>query len=81
MVGSYDYRLNGEYKMAYEASYYVHDSDKAALKALKSIPGFHQFVKGFIKIWSERQFRITNMSSCVRINEKQLPEYYDMLPH
>ena len=30
--------------MAYVANYYVHDSDKAALKALKAIPGFHQFV-------------------------------------
>lgn len=66
--------------MTYEANYYVHDSDKAALKALKAIPGFHQFTKAFIKIWSERQYRITNMSSCVRINEKQLPQYYDMLP-
>lgn len=66
--------------MIYKASEYVHDSDKAALKALKAIPGFHQFVKGFIKIWRERQYRITNMSSCVRINEKQLSQYYNMLP-
>lgn len=66
--------------MSYEAKYYVHDSDRAALKALKAIPGFHQFVKSFMKIWSERQFRITNMSSCVRVNEKQLSQYYDMLP-
>ena len=66
--------------MSYEAKYYVHDSDKAALKALKMIPGFHQFVKAFMKIWSERQFRISNMSSCVRINEKQLSKYYNMLP-
>lgn len=66
--------------MIYEANYFVHDSDKAALKALKTIPGFHQFVKSFMKVWSERQFRISNMSSCVRINEKQLSKYYDMLP-
>lgn len=66
--------------MAYEASWYLHDSDRAALEGLKAIPGFHQFVKKFIKIWSERQFRITNMSSCVRINENQLPQYYEMLP-
>lgn len=66
--------------MIYDAMSYVHDSDQAALKALKAIPGFHQFVKSFMKIWSERQFRITNMSSCVRINEKQLSEYYNMLP-
>ena len=33
-----------------------------------------------MKIWNERQFRIANMSSCVRISEKQLQQYYDMLP-
>ncbi len=66
--------------MSYNAEHYVHPSDKAALKTLRAIPGFHQFVKAFMKIWSERQFRITNMSSSIRINEKQLPEYYDMLP-
>lgn len=66
--------------MAYSAEHYTHVSDRAALKALKSIPGFHQFVKGFMKIWSEHQFLISNMSSCVRINENQLSKYYDMLP-
>ncbi len=66
--------------MAYKAEYYVHETDKNALKALKAIPGFHQFVKAFMKIWSERQYRVSNMSSCVRMNEKQLSKYYDMLP-
>lgn len=66
--------------MAIDSKYYVHKSDKAALKALKAIPGFHQFIKAFMKIWSERQFRITNMSSCIRINENQMPKYYNMLP-
>ena len=66
--------------MVYDANSYVHDSDRAALKTLKAIPGFYQFIKGFTKIWSERQFRITNMSSCIRINEKQFSRYYDMLP-
>lgn len=66
--------------MTYNAKYYVHDSDRAALKSLKMIPGFPQLVKAFMKVWSERQYRITNMSSCVRVNEKQLSKYYDMLP-
>lgn len=66
--------------MAYDAAHYTHPSDLVALKALKAIPGFPQFVKGFMKIWSERQFRVSNMSSCVRINENQLSKYYDMLP-
>lgn len=66
--------------MAYDAKYFMHPTDKTAFNGLKAIPGFHQFIKAFMKIWNERQFRISNMSSCVRINEKQLSEYYDMLP-
>ena len=66
--------------MPFNADYYVHPTDKAALKSLKAIPGFHQFVKAFMKIWSERQYRISNMSSCVRMNENQLAKYYNMLP-
>ena len=59
---------------------YVHDSDKKALKALTAIPGFTPLLRGFMKIWSERQLRIANMASNIKITEKQLPEYYDMLP-
>ena len=66
--------------MVYEAKYFIHDTDKAALKALKAIPGFPQFIKGFMKIWSERQFRVSNLSSCVRMSDSQLSKYYDMLP-
>lgn len=66
--------------MSFNADYYVHPSDKAALKSLKAIPGFHQLVKAFMKIWSERQYRISNMSSCVRMSENQLAKYYNMLP-
>lgn len=66
--------------MGIDSKYYVHDSDKAALKALKAIPGFSQLMKALMKIWNERQFRIMNMSSRIRINENQLPQYYNMLP-
>lgn len=57
----------------------MHDSDRLALQALKAIPGFTQLFKAFMRIWDEKQFRIVNMSSNLRINEKQLPKYYDML--
>ena len=63
-----------------ESAPYVHPSDRAALKALMAIPGFTPALKAFMKTWHETQYRIQNMSSCVRISEKQLPEYYDMLP-
>ena len=44
-----------------DANLYLHESARAALAVLKAIPGFHQVMKAFMKIWSERQFRIINM--------------------
>ncbi len=59
---------------------YIHDSDRLALQALKAIPGFTQLLKAFMKVWSEKQFRIENMSSNLRLSEKQMSKYYNMLP-
>lgn len=64
----------------YDPKYYTHPTDRAALKALEAIPGFHQLMKAIMKVWSERLSRVRNMSSMVRINEYQLPEYYRLLP-
>ena len=66
--------------MAIESKYYVHNSDKAALKALKAIPGFPQLLKAYMKIFSERQYKIINMSSNIKLGKDQLSKYYDMLP-
>lgn len=63
-----------------DSKYYLHKSDKAALKALKAIPGFSKLIKAYMNIMNERQFKIISMSSFVRINENQLSKYYDMLP-
>ena len=66
--------------MAVDSKYYIHDMDRKAFKALESIPAFSTVTKSFMDVMAERQFLITNMSSNVRLSEKQLPEYYDMLP-
>lgn len=63
-----------DYKM------YLHDSDKAAMAALKAIPGFSQVMKAFMKIWSEQQFRLINMSTNLHLNNNQMAKYYNMLP-
>ena len=65
--------------MAIDSRYYIHEDDKAALDALKAIPGFTPLIKAFMKNWNENQFRILNMSSRLRISEQQLPKYYRML--
>ena len=66
--------------MKLDSNLYIHDSDKAALAALKAIPGFDAVVKAFMKIWSEKQYKLFNMSSNLRMGEKQLAKYYNMLP-
>ena len=59
---------------------FIHESDRKALKTLKMIPGFSKIMKKFIKIFNEKQFKIINLSSNIRIDENQMPEIYNMLP-
>ena len=66
--------------MAFDSDRFTHDADRAALKALKAIPGFSALTKGFINIWNEPQQKILNMSTRIRLGEKQMKHYYDMLP-
>lgn len=66
--------------MTIDSSMYVHPLDNAALKALKAIPGFTPLLKAFMRIWSEQLFLVENMASNIRLGEKQLPKYYNMLP-
>lgn len=66
--------------MKLDSNLFIHDSDKAALAALKAIPGFDAVVKAFMKVWSEKQFKLFNMSSNLRMSEAQLAKYYNLLP-
>jgi len=59
---------------------FTHELDKQALAALEAIPGFSLLLKGFMKIFSERNARIVNLSSSVKLSEKQMPEIYNLLP-
>lgn len=66
--------------MAIDARFYMHESDRTALDALKAIPGFTPLLKAFMKVFNEKQFHMQNMSTNLRLSERQLPEYYNMLP-
>ena len=66
--------------IVFDPERYTHESDRAALKALKAVPGFSALMKAFMNIWNERQQKILNMSSRIRLGEKQMRKYYDMLP-
>ncbi len=65
--------------MAFDHELLLHPSDKDALRALKAIPGFSQLVRGYMGILNERQMRIINMSSNLRLGEDQMPEIYRLL--
>ena len=59
---------------------YTHESDRAALKALRAVPGFPALLRAFMNIWDERQQRILNMSSRIRLGKDQMKKYCDLLP-
>ncbi len=66
--------------MAINPNVFIHNDDRAALEALKAIPGFSSLTKSFMRSWNEKLMYINNMSTYVRLSEKQLPRYYAMLP-
>lgn len=65
--------------MSINSNIYMHEADRSALQALKAIPGFTPLLKAYMKIWSEQQFHIQNMATNLRISEKQMSKYHDML--
>ena len=64
--------------MPVNANVYTHELDRAVLQTLKSIPGFTEVLKSFMKVWNEQVFYVQNMSTNLRISEKQLPKYYNI---
>ena len=65
--------------MSLNYNIFLHETDKSALNALKSIPGFTPLLKSYMKAWNEKLFYIQNMSTLVHITEEQLPKYLEML--
>ena len=66
--------------MPIQANMYMHDLDRSTLQTLKGIPGFAPAMKAYMKVAAEQQYYIQNMSTNLRLSEKQLPHYYNMLP-
>ena len=65
--------------MSINKNVFITDEDRAALSALKAVPGFEQLASMFMKVWSEKLIHIENMASKVRLSQEQLPHYYEML--
>lgn len=58
---------------------YIHSADRAALTALKKIPLLDTVCSKILSILNDRQVSILNMSSKIRITQKQLPRIYLMV--
>ena len=50
---------------------YEHPADKAALSALRKVPGFDTMLRKFIGLVGERSLRYLYLASAVRVNERQ----------
>ena len=58
---------------------FLHPSDKKALDALKALPGFDRLTRLFMKQFNEKIFYGRLKSSSVKIDEKRMQTYQDML--
>lgn len=58
---------------------FIHETDRAALSALKAVPGFNVVMKKYMEVYDENVLRVENMSTNIRISEKQMPKYHAML--
>src|SRR6056297_3074080 len=51
-----------------------HPADRAALAALKQVPGLNEVVKFFLGMTGEKQIRLLYLSSAVRVTPRQFPK-------
>ena len=66
--------------MQIDSRYFIHYSDQKALNALKAIPGFKAVIKAYMKVFTERQLMLLNMSSRIKLSKEQCPGIYELLP-
>ena len=58
---------------------FEHPADRAALTALRSVPGFDQLLKLASGLLRERQYRLAYLASAVRVNERQFSDLNGLL--
>jgi len=55
-----------------------HPADRAALSALRQIPGFDELLRQIIGQTTERALRLLTLASAVRVNGNQFPRIYSL---
>src|ERR1700712_4517327 len=53
---------------------FEHPADRAALTALRSVPGFDQLIRLASGLLRERQYRLAYLASSVRVGPRQFPD-------
>jgi Zn-dependent protease with chaperone function len=56
---------------------YEHPSDRAALSALRSVPGFDLMLRKMFRNVGDRALRLAFLASAVRVGPRQLPQLYE----
>ena len=56
-----------------------HPADRAALTALRQLPGLDTIVRSFVGITTEKSLRLISLASAVRVNDKQFPRVKRLL--
>lgn len=55
---------------------YQHPQDRAGIELINGIAGFDDLTRLIFEHGFEKAFRVMNLSSCVRVSERQFPELY-----
>lgn len=66
--------------MAYDSRLYIHEMDQRAMDALNAFPLFLKLRKAYSANFDEKSARIEFLSNAIRLNERQMPEVYNLLP-
>ena len=72
------YKLKELDKMKIEE--FIHPDDAAALKALKSVPALPNLMEKVFQYGYDEISRSENITTNLRLSEKQMPEIYNRLP-
>jgi len=56
-----------------------HPADRAALVALRAVPGFDSLLRTMAGVFSERRLRLLYLASAVRVSERQFPTVHRLL--
>lgn len=64
-----------------DPSTWEHPADRAALAALRRIPGFDEVLRKLFGLFGEKPIRLAFQANAVKVGPKQFPELYEQYQH